>query len=122
MPAHWGACASHSCRRSDATPARRGLTVDLVEKADELLMPVPRHTLADDPALDHVECGEQGRRTVTLIIVGHRATAASLHRQPRLGAVERLDLRLLVNRQHQRVLGWINVEADNIPHLGGKLR
>jgi hypothetical protein len=39
-----------------------------------------------------------------------------------LGAVERLDLRLLVDRQRQRMLGRIDIEADDILHLGGKLR
>src|SRR6516164_718778 len=39
---------------------RRGLAVDLVEKADELLMPVAAHALADDLAVQDVEGGEQG--------------------------------------------------------------
>jgi hypothetical protein len=34
----------------------------------------------------------------------------------------RLDLRFLIDRQHQRVLRRIDVEADDILHLGGKLR
>ena len=82
----------------------RGLAVDLVEEADELLMPVAAHALADDLAVEHVERGEQGGRAVPLIIMGHRAAAAAPHRQPRLGAVERLDLALLIDRQHQRAL------------------
>ncbi len=102
--------------------AGRGLAIDLVEEADEFLMPVARHALADDPALQHVEGGEQGRRAVALVVVGHRAAAALLHRQSRLGSVERLDLRLLVDRQHQRVLGRIDIKTDDILHLGGKLR
>jgi hypothetical protein len=32
----------------------------------------------------------QHRGAVALVIVGHRTAAAALHRQPRLGAVERL--------------------------------
>ena len=55
-------------------------------------------------------------------IMGHRAAAALLHRQPRLGPVERLDLRLLIDRQHHGVLGRIDIEADDILNLGGKLR
>jgi len=31
-------------------------------------------------------------------------------------------MRLLINRRHQRVLGRIDIEADDILHLGGKLR
>ena len=38
------------------------------------------------------------------------------------GSVERLDLRLLVDREHQRMLGRIDMEADDVLHLGGKLR
>src|SRR5260370_25539931 len=75
----------------------RGLAVDLVEKADEFLMPVARHALADDTALQHIERPEQRRRAVALVVVGHRAATALLDQQPRLGAVERLDLRLLVD-------------------------
>jgi hypothetical protein len=101
-------------------PPGRRLAVDLVEEADEFLMPVAGHALADDAALQHVEGGEQGRRAVTLVVVRHRPAAATLHRQPRLGAVERLDLRFLIDRQHQRVLRRVDIETDDILHLGGK--
>jgi hypothetical protein len=40
---------------------------DLVEEADEFLMPVTGHALADDPALQHVERGEQRRGAVALV-------------------------------------------------------
>ena len=78
----------------------RGFAVDLVEEADELLMPVAAHALADDLAVEDVERGEQSGRAVPLIIMSRRAAAAALHRQPRLGTVERLDLALLIDRQH----------------------
>ena len=68
------------------------MAVDGVEKANELLMPVAAHALADDLAVEDVEGGEQGRGAMALIIVGHRAATAALHWQPRLGAVERLNL------------------------------
>ena len=100
----------------------RSLAVDLVEEADELLMPVTAHALANDLAVEHVERGEQGGCPVPLIIMGHRTAAAALHRQPRLGAVERLDLALLIDRQHQCMLGRIDIEADDILDLGGKFR
>jgi hypothetical protein len=35
------------------------LAVDPVEEADELLMPVAAHALADDRAVERVERGEQ---------------------------------------------------------------
>ena len=79
--------------------------LDGVEEADELLVAVALHALADHRALEHVEGGEQGGGTVALVVVGHRAEAAGRHRQARLGAVERLDLRFLVDREDHGVGG-----------------
>jgi len=52
----------------------------------------------------------------------HRPAAALLHRQPRLGAVEGLDLALFIDRQHQGLVGRIEVEADDILELGDEVR
>ena len=43
--------------------------------------------------------GEQGGRSVSLVVMGHRSGAALLHRQPGLGAVEGLDLALFIDEQ-----------------------
>src|SRR5229473_1947306 len=59
-------------------PAGRGLAVDLVEETDEFLMPMAGHALADDLAVEHIEGGEQCRRTVALVVVRHRPAAAAL--------------------------------------------
>jgi hypothetical protein len=40
----------------------------------------------------------------------------------RLGAVERLDLALLVDREDDRMGGWIDVEADDVFEFLGELR
>ena len=58
---------------------------------------------------------------MALVVVGHGPGLAGLERQARLGAIERLDLRLLVDRQHDRVLGRGDVEADDILELGGEI-
>jgi hypothetical protein len=78
--------------------------------------------LADDRAVQHVHRGEQGRGPVANIVVGHGAGPALLHRQARLGTVERLDLRLLVDREHNGMGRRIEVEPDDVPELGGKGR
>ena len=95
--------------------------LDLVEEADELLMPVALHVAADHRAVQHVERGEQRRRAVPDVVVGHRPGPTLLHRQPGLGAVERLDLALFVDRQHDGMGGRIDVEADDIAELLGEL-
>src|SRR5829696_3558695 len=76
--------------------AGRDLCLDGVEEADELLVPVALHAVANDGAVEDVEGGEQRRRAVALVVMRHRAGAALLHVQAGLGAVERLDLRLLI--------------------------
>ena len=63
-------------------------------------MPMTLHALADDRAVEHVQGCEQRGRSVSDIVMRHGAGPALLHRQARLGAVERLDLALLVDRQH----------------------
>ena len=46
-------------------------------------------------------------------VMGHRPVTAGFQRQPPLGAVERLDLRFLVDREHHRVGRRMHVEADD---------
>src|SRR4051794_20024571 len=75
--------------------SHRDLRLDRIEEADELLMAVTLHVAADDSAVEDVESREQRGGAVAFVIVRHRRSAARLHRQPRLGAVERLDLALL---------------------------
>ena len=57
------------------------LALDGVEKADELLMPMALHVAADHCAVEDVHRGEQRRRAVPLIVVGHGSGAALLQRQ-----------------------------------------
>ena len=96
--------------------------VDALQEADELLRPMPRLALADDEAALHVERSEQRRGAVALVVVGHRRRAALLQGQARLGAIERLDLALLVDAQHQRPVRRVQVEPDDIGHLLLELR
>src|SRR5262245_36034627 len=111
-----------------ATATRRVRTchgttgVDLIEEADELLMPMALHIAADDGAVENVERGEQCRRAVALVVVRHRPGAPRLHRQSRLSAVEGLDLALLVDREYDGMGGRIDVETDHIPELFGERR
>src|SRR5262245_20398213 len=66
------------------------LALETVEEAQELL--VPLHALADHRAVQDVERGEQGGGAVPDIVVGDRAGPTLLHRQSRLGAIQRLNL------------------------------
>ena len=98
------------------------LTFDLVEKADEFLVPVVLHVLTDDLALVHVEGRKQRCRAMPLVVVGHRAGPPLLHGQARLGPVQRLDLAFLVDRQHNDMCRRFDIETDNIAQLLNELR
>ena len=98
--------------------AGRHRALDGVEEADELLMPVALHAAADHGAVEHIEGGEQRGGAVALVVMGHGAGFARLERQARLGAIEGLDLGLLIDREDQGVLGRGQVEADDVLELG----
>src|SRR5580658_3974947 len=85
-------------------------------------MAMARHALADDGAVEDIERREQRRRAVADVIMGHRSGPTLLDRQARLGAVERLDLALLVDREHEAVRRRVEVKADDIAQFGGKER
>ena len=80
---------SRSCRGSRARFFGRHLRLNGVQEADELLMTMALHTSANDLAFEDIESSEQRRCAMALVVVGHRAGSAFLHRQAGLGAVER---------------------------------
>src|SRR5215472_2485892 len=59
---------------------------DAVQKADEFLVAMPRHAVADHRAVEDIECREQRGRAVADVIVGHGSGPAALDRQAGLGA------------------------------------
>jgi hypothetical protein len=59
---------------------------------------------------------------MTLVVVALAGQSASVWQlQITLGALQRLDRRLLVNAQHNGLGGRIDIEANNIGGFGGKL-
>src|SRR5947208_9605748 len=67
-------------------------------------MPVSGMTFADDLTFYSLQGSEQGSRTVAFVIVGHCAASPLLDRQPRLRAIQRLNLALFVYAQDDRLL------------------
>src|SRR5260370_24572673 len=70
--------------------------VDLIEEADEFLMPVALHVAADNCAVEDLERGEHRGGAVALVVVRHRSGATWLHRQSRLVVVYSPALALLL--------------------------
>jgi hypothetical protein len=101
--------------------AGRDRALDGVEEAEELLVAVALHALADHRAFEDVDCSEQGGGAVALVIEGHGPGLASLHRQAGLGSIEGLDLTLLVHRQHDRMDRRIDVQPHDVLELDREL-
>ena len=99
-----------------------GPAVEMFEKAQELAVAVAWQALAHDLAGGYVQGGKQRRSTVALVVVGHRLCLATLQRQTGLGTIERLDLTLLVDREHDGPLGRVQIQAHHIAQLRLKLR
>jgi hypothetical protein len=74
--------------------------VDVAEKRDEVLGPMLWLAPRDHLASRHVEGGEEIDRAMPQVIVGPPFGVSDVHRQDRLGALERLDLGFLVDREH----------------------
>ena len=68
--------------------------------------------LADHLAGGDVEGGEQRSGAMPPVVVGLALDLARCHGQHRLAAVESLDLRLLVDAEHQGAVGGVEVETD----------
>src|SRR6185437_11495139 len=59
--------------------------------------------------------------SIALVVVRHRSTTALLNRQPRLRAVQGLDLALLVGAQDDGMLRRVEIETDDRLKLFSKL-
>jgi hypothetical protein len=96
--------------------------IDRLQELQELDRAVTRVQLADHLATLNVQRGVQAGGAVPPIIVRGAFGGAGQHRQDRRGAVQRLDLRFLVDRQHDGALGRVQVQADDVVDLLDELR
>ena len=98
------------------------IAIDGAQEAHELLMTMAIHARGDDRAAGNVERGEQRRRAVSTWNHGSRFRLGPFSRAGRVGAIERLELALLVDRQNQRVVGRVQIEAHDIGDFLGEIQ
>ena len=94
---------------------------DAVHKIEEL-HPAATPVMAGlDQSRGLLQSGKQGGRAMPLIVMGEPMEGPAIGQpQPALGAFQGLDVRLLVDRQHDGVLRRIQIEAHDIGGLLGK--
>jgi hypothetical protein len=88
--------------------------INLLEEPNELLLPMTRHAVPDDDAIEHCQGCKQRGGTVALVVVRHGSAAALLQREAWLGAVEGLELAFHFSTQDQGFVPGIDVQADDI--------
>ena len=94
----------------------------MLEETEELLVAVP--VLAEPGHLPggDFQGGEQGGGAMADVVVAALLVVARLHHKHFLGAVQRLDLGLLIDAQHDRVSRRVQIQAYNIGDLGLQFR
>ena len=96
--------------------------LDLAQKGDEVLRAMLRLTPRRHFAGRNVERGEQIERAVADVVMRPSFGLTQVHRQDRLRALQRLNLRLLVDGKDGGVVRRVHVETDHIAHLLNQLR
>src|SRR6185437_8736196 len=96
--------------------------VDPIEELAELGRAVSAMHLTDDLATGDIERSEQGRGPMPPVVVGSSFGLTWSHRQNRLGAIQCLNLALLIGTQHQRPFGRIQIQANDIADFLDQLR
>jgi hypothetical protein len=95
---------------------RYGL-LDLPEETQELLMPVAGLALCDHLSSGHIQRCKQGGGAVTDVVMRHPFHIPQAHGQQRLGPIQGLNLRLFVDAEHHRLVGRVQVQADDVADL-----
>ena len=96
--------------------------VDPVEEAAELFGAMPRCRRGEHLPGSDVQGRVEVGGAVAEVVVGLPRGHPRQQRQDRRRPVERLDLRLLVDTEHDRRLGRVEIEADDVADLVDELR
>src|SRR5579862_1358463 len=90
------------------------VAVDAALEPQKLLVAVTLIAVTDDFAGEHIERREQGGRSVSLVVMSHRAASPFFQRQPGLGALQSLNLALFVHTEHNRLVGRIQIKTNHV--------
>jgi len=73
--------------------------------------------LSDYMTGGNVKSSKQGGSAMSDVVMGDSLHVPKTHRQQRLGLFKSLHLGLLVNAEHNCLVRWVQVEADDVPDL-----
>src|SRR4030095_14555830 len=101
----------------------RLLADDLIHEVEKLAPPSPRIVAGLNLPSSHIQSRKQGGSPVPLVIMAETTQCPSARNlQVSLSSLQRLDMRFLIHRQDQGVVGRLQIKANNVGRLRGKLR
>jgi len=95
--------------------------LDSIEETDELPMTMALHVAPKTVFFQGIQGSKQRRGVMALVVMRQAPALPGLERQAGLGAVDRLDLGFLVDREHKGMSGRGHVEAHNNFEFLGEL-
>jgi len=94
----------------------------VAQEGEELLVAVAGLTCGEHGSSSDAQSREQSGRAMADIIMSHTLDISPAHGQDGLGAVQGLNLAFFIDTEHEGVIGWVQVQADNVAHLFDKER
>lgn len=94
--------------------ARGDLAINQTQERQPFLVPMARPAGGDDRAFGNIQGGKERGGAMALVVVRHRAAATGLEGQAGLGAIQRLDLAVLIHAQDHGMLRRVQIQAHHV--------
>src|SRR6266542_981768 len=96
--------------------------VEDFQEGQELMVRVPAEASCGDSAGGHLKSGKQACGAMPNVVVRHSSRKGRSDRQDWPGPIQRLNLRLVIDAEHQSLFRRIQIEPHDVGHLAVKVR
>jgi len=100
----------------------RDSIIDPIQELPKLDRPMSPMALPDHLSGFHIQSGKEECRTMPAVVMGTSFNLPGSHRENGLSAIQRLNLRLLINAQDQSTLRRTEIQTHDVPDLLNKKR
>lgn len=94
---------------------------DFIHEAEEIHRSAPIPNVSEHFSGGNFQGGNQRLRSVSHVLVGPATRLVGAKRQQWLRAIQSLNSRLVVHADDQRILGRIQIQADDVQQLGQEI-
>jgi hypothetical protein len=91
--------------------------LDVAQECEEFLVPMSLLALRQNMTRSDIERCEQRRCPVSDVAVSDALDVTQAHGKTRLRSIQGLDLALFIDTEDNGVIGWVEIEADDISDL-----